>query len=195
MKKITCNLLAVLAIAMGLTFASCEKENANNTPGNNTENNDNGNGNGNTDQTTIVYNNLSTPAVYTAGEYAFIPGESVGAFNYSIEEDWAVLISVYETGAGVVSTAGGDYDQVSLLQEGTEIGSGSRFTENNSAELYSEYYTAWNGKTGYIGYRFKKNGQTHYGWVKAKVQGYSVTIYGYAYESTPGKAIKAGATK
>ncbi|MCQ2297708.1 MAG: hypothetical protein MJZ51_03695 [Bacteroidales bacterium] len=187
MKKNAFRLFALLAMAMGLTFASCEKENSsdNNNPGTT-------GGGGNT---TIVYNNLSTPVVYSSGENAFIPGEAVGAFNYSIEDGWAVLISIYEQGAGVVSAAGGDYDQVSLLQENTEIGPSSRFTENNSAELYSEYYTAWNGKTGYIGYRFKKNGETHYGWVKAKVQGYSVTIYGYAYEGTAGKAIKAGATK
>lgn len=186
MKKNLFKIFAVIAMAMGMTLAACEKDPAN--PGT-------GGGSGSGSNTTIVYNNLSTPVVYNSGEHAFIPGESVGAFNYSIEADWAVLISVYESGAGIVSTAGGDYDQVSLLAENAEIGSGCHFTENNSAELYSDYYTAWNGKTGYIGYRFKKDGQTHYGWVKAKVQGYSVTIYGYAYEGTANKAIKAGATK
>lgn len=51
-------------------------------------------------------------------------------------------------------------------------------------------------KNHYLGLKFQINGQTHYGWVRmsVQVQGASVTAHvtGYAYESTPDKAIRAG---
>lgn len=182
-------MLAVAFVAMGMTFASCTKETTN--PDNN---NDNNNPGGST-SSTIVYTNLATPATYSNGEHGFIPGTSAGDFNISVESDYAILISVYEQGAGVVTTPATDYDQVTLLQENAEIGASSHFTSDYSCELYSDAYTAWNGKTGYIGFKMKKDGAIHYGWMKAKVQGYTLTIYGYAYEGTANKSIKAGATK
>lgn len=191
MKK-AIKLLAVAFVAMGMTFASCTKEE--NNPNNN--NNDNNNpGGGTNPASTIVYTNLATPATYSNGEHGFIPGTSAGDFNFSVENGYAILISVYQQGAGIVSTPATDYDQVTLLQENAEIGANSHFTSDYSVELYSDAYTAWNGKTGYIGFKMKKDGATHYGWMKVKVQGYSVTVYGYAYEGTANKAIKAGATE
>lgn len=190
MKK-AIKMLAVAFVAMGMTFASCNKEEDN--TGNN-PNNDNNNPGGPA-SSTIVYTDLSSPVTYSSGEYGFFPGTSAGDFNFAIENNYAILISVYQQGAGVVTTPGADYDQVTLLQESAEIGANSHFTSNYSAELYSDVYPTWNGKTGYIGFKMQKDGATHYGWMKAKVQGYSVTIYGYAYEGAANKAIKAGATK
>jgi hypothetical protein len=44
----------------------------------------------------------------------------------------------------------------------------------------------------YLGLKFKIEGQVHYGWARLTTQGGSVTLTGYAYETIPNKAIKAG---
>ena len=48
--------------------------------------------------------------------------------------------------------------------------------------------------------KFKIKGQTHYGWARLSVEyqppsQITATLTGYAYETIPGKAIIAGATK
>jgi hypothetical protein len=51
----------------------------------------------------------------------------------------------------------------------------------------------------YLGLKVKIRGKVHYGWARmnVKVQGSSIggTLTGYAYETEPGKGIKAGQTK
>jgi hypothetical protein len=49
----------------------------------------------------------------------------------------------------------------------------------------------------YLGLRFKISGKTHYGWARLTfdVGLLSATLTGYAYETTPGKSIKAGQKK
>jgi hypothetical protein len=51
----------------------------------------------------------------------------------------------------------------------------------------------------YLGLKFTINGKIHFGWARVKVDTlqapFSVTLTGYAYETIPGKAIIAGATK
>ena len=66
----------------------------------------------------------------------------------------------------------------------------------------SRIYGLWrNVANRYLGLKFKINGKTHYGWarlsVKASKMPYEITavLTGYAYETIPGKAIIAGATK
>ena len=62
----------------------------------------------------------------------------------------------------------------------------------------------WFGKTNfqaYLGLKFTIKGKIHFGWARVKVdtlqtqQKFSATVTGYAYETIPGKAIVAGATK
>ena len=52
------------------------------------------------------------------------------------------------------------------------------------------------GKHGYLGLAFVIGGETHYGWAAIEVNGVygylSSTLTGYAYQTTPGKSIKAG---
>jgi hypothetical protein len=57
-----------------------------------------------------------------------------------------------------------------------------------------------NVQSRYLGLRFSVAGQTHYGWARLNVKfgnkcSSLVTLTGYAYETIPGKAILAGATK
>jgi hypothetical protein len=62
----------------------------------------------------------------------------------------------------------------------------------------------WLGKSNfqaYLGLKFTIKGKIHFGWARVKVdtlqtqQKFSATLTGYAYETIPGKAIIAGATK
>jgi hypothetical protein len=62
----------------------------------------------------------------------------------------------------------------------------------------------WLGKSNfqaYLGLKFTITGKIHFGWARVKVdtlqtqQKFSATLTGYAYETIPGKAIIAGATK
>lgn len=51
----------------------------------------------------------------------------------------------------------------------------------------------------YLGLKFKIGGQFHFGWARVTVttttdHGFSAVLTGYAYETIPGKAIRAGAT-
>jgi hypothetical protein len=62
------------------------------------------------------------------------------------------------------------------------------------------YVGSWvNSKNRYLGLRFKIKGKIHFGWARlsVQVQNHTVvgTLTGYAYETTPGKPIKAGQTK
>jgi hypothetical protein len=51
----------------------------------------------------------------------------------------------------------------------------------------------------YLGLKLKISGKIHYGWARlnVKIQGSSIvgTLTGYAYETVPGKPIRAGQTK
>jgi hypothetical protein len=52
-------------------------------------------------------------------------------------------------------------------------------------------------KNRYLGFRFAIKNKAHYGWARVSVSEYPfvATLTGYAYETIPGKAIIAGATK
>jgi hypothetical protein len=60
----------------------------------------------------------------------------------------------------------------------------------------------WNNvKQAYLGLKFVIKGKTHFGWARLKVSvdplklSITAILTGYAYETTPGKPIIAGATK
>ncbi|MCQ2295600.1 MAG: hypothetical protein MJZ67_08090 [Bacteroidales bacterium] len=194
MKRNIFRVMAVAFLAMGMALTSCEKEPADNNGNNPGGNNGGGNGGGNTPTSTIVANTFSTPVVVNSEGSVTIEGNDLMIAAYS----GTALLEAYG-GVNILTTAGvNDYDKVICLNEGEEINASGHFTQDDSADLYSEGgYSAWANKTGYAGISFKKNGQTVYGWVKIKFDASTttVTIYGYAYEATAGKAIKAGATK
>ncbi|CAM1351948.1 M43 family zinc metalloprotease [Tenacibaculum halocynthiae] len=81
----------------------------------------------------------------------------------------------------------GNTKNVSLLAEGVTVGSSSNFVaESNSYVVSSNDYSTSNGKTGFIGFTFKINGNTHYGWFHINVanDGKSYSITDYAYNKT-----------
>ena len=75
----------------------------------------------------------------------------------------------------------------------------------NSASFHEQtWYGPWvAGGAGvqnrYLGFKFKIGSQFHFGWARVTVtttadNGFSAVLTGYAYETIPGKAIRAGAT-
>ncbi|WP_428743631.1 M43 family zinc metalloprotease [Tenacibaculum sp.] len=81
----------------------------------------------------------------------------------------------------------GNTRNVLLLGENVVVGSSSNFVvESNSYVVSSDDYSSSNGKTGFIGFTFKINGNTHYGWFHITVanDGKSYSITDYAYNKT-----------
>ncbi len=81
---------------------------------------------------------------------------------------------------------------VSLIEEGKEVGASSNFVADpNHYIVSSSSYKDWNGRSGYIGFTFKVNGNTHYGWFYATVanDGLSYTISEYAYNTNAGQSL------
>jgi len=101
------------------------------------------------------------------------------------------------------------------LPAGAKIANGEKFAAQGFAAFMvaREYYSRssntaqfwkgpWaNGGKGstnrYLGFKFKINGQFHYGWARLSVSTpahgpYKATLTGYAYETTPNKGIVAG---
>jgi hypothetical protein len=67
-----------------------------------------------------------------------------------------------------------------------------------ASDIVSSNSGSWLNVTRYLGLKFVIAGQTHYGWARLTVSAQrfmvTATLTGYAYETTPGKAIIAGAT-
>jgi hypothetical protein len=86
----------------------------------------------------------------------------------------------------------GSSSNATLLGEGVQVGASSNFvTESSSYIVSSSSYNNWNGRSGYIGFAYKVNGNTHYGWFYATVanDGSSYTILDYAYNTNAGQGL------
>ena len=96
------------------------------------------------------------------------------------------------------------------LKTGARIGHGAKLF----IESFEEMAVAYNGcsqgwctfgglwvnvRRRYLGLRFNIKGKTHYGWARLNVEftsdNIAAVLTGYAYETVPGKSIKAGQTK
>ena len=90
---------------------------------------------------------------------------------------------------------------VAALQAGVLIGKGQVFYASLycMAQKISEgSFGSWPGVTNrYLGLQFVIKGKKHFGWARLSVSSapYVARLTGYAYETTPGKAIIAGKTK
>ena len=66
----------------------------------------------------------------------------------------------------------------------------------NTSNLNSKCYGPWNHKTAYLGLKFTISGEVHYGWAQLSEScdwlDVEATLTGYAYETIPNRAIKAG---
>lgn len=86
------------------------------------------------------------------------------------------------------------------LPQGAVIGPGRSFNARATcmAVYNSLWYGAWVGQTDrYLGLEFSIDGQIHYGWARLTMNSFFCPgcvgrIFGYAYETIPGKPIIAG---
>lgn len=91
------------------------------------------------------------------------------------------------------------------LAPGRRVGPAAKFTPGNKGLFwyYANFATnqsacRWGQKgprDSYMGVKFlDTGGNLHYGWVRVSIGGGSVTITGYAYETTPNRGITTGVT-
>jgi hypothetical protein len=94
------------------------------------------------------------------------------------------------------------------LRKGVEVGTNRHFRKDPELGLFLDYtsfntyFGPWhNVKHAYLGLKFSIKGKIHFGWASLTTitpgwyHGITATLTGYAYETIPGKAIIAGATK
>jgi hypothetical protein len=92
------------------------------------------------------------------------------------------------------------YGYALALKGGSTIGPEAPFIQNESnfmAATFPTHRGSWFvSGARYLGVAFEINGKTHYGWMRlVNSSQRGATLTGYAYETIPGKPIKAGQTK
>jgi hypothetical protein len=132
--------------------------------------------------------------------FATNSGDSGGSLNVlpkrSANEVWAVQHCT----SGTVRLC------AAALPKGTKIGSKGSFRPDYPAgevmaasDIHGYRTGSWFNVTRYLGLKFVIKGKTHFGWARLAVSAqhftFTATLTGYAYETIPGKAIIAGATK
>ena len=153
----------------------------------------------------VVYTNLEDKPAVVGNDYTlnFMGGAVEFAFeNYTLHGSSIEMLCLTEGAQVIVSPLDSISDSsVDLLTEGMNIGSSESFSTNkgrkNFVIYYDGVYTDWVGQCGYIGFRFKNGSDIHYGWAKIAVEVSDdavLKLYGYAYQSQPNTAIKAGDT-
>ncbi len=133
---------------------------------------------------TVIYVDIEDKTINSSNSWNF--------FRIEVGDDngfggWFSSNSIRLVTYGKDIVCEGITSNVTLIEEGTEVGASSNFVANsNSFVIGSSSYTSWNGKSGYIGFTFKINGATHYGWFYVTVanNGLSYTIVDYAYNTT-----------
>jgi hypothetical protein len=107
-------------------------------------------------------------------------------------------------GNGVVGyIKSGGWVLASALQTGQRIGGNRQLQEGGIMLSAPSFGTDWGQwyKAGnrYLGLKFEIKGKIHFGWARVSAAGkymsVEMTLTGYAYETTPKKAIIAGKTK
>jgi hypothetical protein len=85
-----------------------------------------------------------------------------------------------------------------VLGKGAPIGSGKPFA--SSAVVAGIFYSMpvgnWDGKQGYLGFKFPSNGKNEFGWAKmsCSISGENCGLTEFAYDTVPGQAISARQT-
>lgn len=81
---------------------------------------------------------------------------------------------------------------VSFISDGVIIDANSNLrSDSHSFTVSSASHTSWNGKSGYIGFSYTLNNNTHYGWfyVTVSSNGSSITFKDYAYNTMAGEGL------
>lgn len=148
------------------------------------------------DPYTVIYVDLDDPYAEKNGQaFEFF------ALNYGNAEfgTWLYdgdFFKLETYGNGAICNTG--TRNITPLGCGVTIGSSDIFTEPDpypgQLDISNPSYTDWNGKTAYIGIRFRKGGYNHYGWLKATVlpDGNKFTVTEAAYHTGPEYPITTG---
>jgi|GEM_PF-311643 len=90
---------------------------------------------------------------------------------------------------GLISETGAS--TISYIGTSQMIGGTNNWDASGSAIMSNSVYSNWNGKTGFIGFKFVKNGLVYYGYFEAAVStdGKSFAVIRYAYNTAPGVLI------
>jgi hypothetical protein len=89
------------------------------------------------------------------------------------------------TNKGLVSEIGAS--TISYIGTSQTIGGTNNWDPSGNAIISNSGYSSWNGKTGFIGFRFAKNGSIYYGYFEGAVSadGKSFAVIRYAYNTQP----------
>ena len=135
----------------------------------------------------IVYVDLPTPLTVSVGGATWSP------FNITADADhtsYGLFVSGSELklenyGKDLVCESG--VNNISYLGYNTTIDGTSNWDGTRVPNLRSSSYTVWDGKAGYIGFKYTKDGHDHYGYFETVVSadGQSYSIAKYAYNTAP----------
>ncbi len=124
----------------------------------------------------------------------------------------SLYVTAWQTGNGVAEMVAGRFSgDAKALPSGRLIGPKTKWGGRSflwgmeSGRILEQTHSMgrcfgpWKNKGGYLGLRFLISGEVHYGWAELSVNCFSYynhsigeTLTGYAYETIPNKAIKAG---
>ena len=142
-------------------------------------------------------NNDGTPEfkifqAFSSGTYYY--------FDYYYFSYNSVLQQATNSGLSVMRTTA-ENAYVGALNFNELISADQNFNANKVLGVFSYYDThadgMWaNAGQKFMGVKFKIGENIHYGWVRLSVSHFceNFTVYDYAYEDEPGKAIRAGQT-
>ncbi|GAA4272242.1 GEVED domain-containing protein [Aquimarina gracilis] len=141
------------------------------------------------DDGTVVYVDIEDKTTNSASSWNF--------FRIEVGDDngfggWFTNNSIRLVTYGKDVICNDSSSDITFLGEGIEVGASGNFRSNsNSFTISDSSYSNWNGRSGYIGFTFKINGATHYGWFYVSVanSGLSYTIQDYAYNTTPNQGL------
>ncbi|WP_264531230.1 M43 family zinc metalloprotease [Flavobacterium sp. N502540] len=137
--------------------------------------------------------NISSNLVWKFFDIAKGDDTSFGGWRYAAN---ALKIETY----GKRLTCESGSRNITLLAQNTAVGPTSNMTAPgaypNQLDLRTASYTAWDGKSGYVGFEYKIDGLPCYGWFKINVaaNGDGYTISEYAYNTQPNAPIYTGVT-
>lgn len=134
-------------------------------------------------------------------EVCHIPGQCVQSSS-SLKANKDNTVRIFSSGAAALPAGAKIADGEKFQVPGFAAGMVGREFYSRSSNTAQFWKGPWaNGGKGstnrYLGFKFKINGQFHYGWARLSVStpahgAYKATLTGYAYETIPNKGIVAG---
>jgi hypothetical protein len=168
----------------------------------------------------VVYTPANVKIVQNAGLFR-VDLNHDGIADFALRNTWKTLSSrthatltverlrpaneIWGNTGGTCTYTGSPYQCAAALPKGTKVGPKGNFKADPLplamavSNLRGQFGPWLHVKQAYLGLKFVIKGKTHFGWARVKVSSGShsvqATLTGYAYETTPGKPIIAGATK